>query len=83
MIDMSTVAPPDVVQPLDFEALFSELKAEILARLPELAGALLLLAADLCAQRLFMPYQLPVGVVTVSLGGIYLIVLLVQESRRK
>jgi len=48
-----------------------------------LCGALLLLAADLCAQRLFMPYQLPVGVVTVSLGGIYLIVLLVQESRRK
>ena len=40
MIDMSTVAPPDVVQPLDFEALFSELKAEILARLPELADVL-------------------------------------------
>ena len=48
-----------------------------------LCGAMLLLAADLCAQRLFMPYQLPVGVVTVSLGGIYLIVLLVQESRKK
>lgn len=48
-----------------------------------LCGALLLLAADLCAQQLFMPYQLPVGVVTVSLGGIYLIVLLVQESRKK
>ena len=48
-----------------------------------LCGAVLLLAADLCAQRLFMPYQLPVGVVTVSLGGIYLIVLLVQESRKK
>ncbi len=47
------------------------------------AGALLLLAADLCAQQLFMPYQLPVGVVTVSLGGIYLIVLLIQESRKK
>ncbi len=30
-----------------------------------------------------MPYQLPVGVVTVSLGGIYLIVLLIQESRKK
>ena len=45
-----------------------------------LCGALLLLAADLCAQQLFMPYQLPVGVVTVSLGGIYLIVLLIQES---
>ena len=36
-----------------------------------LCGALLLLAADLCAQQLFMPYQLPVGVVTVSIGGIY------------
>ena len=47
-----------------------------------LCGALLLLAADLCAQQLFMPYQLPVGVVTVSLGGIYLIVLLIQESRK-
>jgi len=48
-----------------------------------LCGSLLLLAADFCAQQLFMPYQLPVGVVTVSLGGIYLIVLLVQESRKK
>ncbi len=48
-----------------------------------LCGSLLLLAADLCAQQLFMPYQLPVGVVTVSLGGIYLIVLLVQESCKK
>ncbi|HKM97858.1 MAG TPA: iron-enterobactin ABC transporter permease [Buttiauxella sp.] len=48
-----------------------------------LCGATLLLAADLCAQHLFMPYQLPVGVVTVSLGGIYLIALLIQESRKK
>lgn len=48
-----------------------------------LCGGALLLAADLCAQRLFMPYQLPVGVVTVSLGGIYLIALLIQESRKK
>ena len=48
-----------------------------------LCGALLLLAADLCAQQLFMPYQLPVGVVTVSIGGIYLIALLIQESRKK
>ncbi len=48
-----------------------------------LCGATLLLAADLCARQLFMPYQLPVGVVTVSLGGIYLIALLVQESRKK
>jgi ferric enterobactin transport system permease protein len=48
-----------------------------------LCGALLLLAADFCAQRVFLPYQLPVGVVTVSLGGIYLIVLLIQESRKR
>ncbi|WP_238582605.1 hypothetical protein, partial [Trabulsiella odontotermitis] len=31
----------------------------------------------------FLPYQLPVGVVTVSLGGLYLIALLIQESRKK
>ena len=48
-----------------------------------LCGALLLAAADYCAQQLFLPYQLQVGVVTVSLGGIYLIVLLIQESRKK
>ncbi|MGS9121342.1 iron chelate uptake ABC transporter family permease subunit, partial [Salmonella enterica subsp. enterica serovar Infantis] len=45
--------------------------------------ALLLLAADACAKQLFMTYQLPVGVVTDSLGGIYLIVLLIQESSKK
>ncbi len=48
-----------------------------------LCGATLLLLADLCAQRVFMPYQLPVGVVTVSIGGLYLIALLIQESRKK
>ena len=48
-----------------------------------LCGALLLSLADFCAQRLFQPYQLPVGVVTVSLGGLYLIALLIQESRKK
>lgn len=48
-----------------------------------LCGALLLAISDYAAQRLFMPYQLPVGVVTVSIGGIYLIALLIQESRKK
>lgn len=47
-----------------------------------LTGALLLLAADVIAQRVFLPYQLPVGVLTVSLGGLYLIGLLIRESRR-
>lgn len=46
-------------------------------------GALILVASDLAAQRLFAPTQLPVGLVTVSLGGIYLIWLLVQEARRR
>ncbi|EKN5160457.1 iron-enterobactin ABC transporter permease [Yersinia enterocolitica] len=47
-----------------------------------LMGALLLIAADLCAQHLFSPNQLPVGVVTISIGGLYLIWLLIRESRR-
>lgn len=48
-----------------------------------LCGAALLLAADICARQLFMPYQLPVGVITVSLGGGYLLALLIQESRKQ
>ncbi|MGY5957980.1 iron-enterobactin ABC transporter permease [Kosakonia sp. BK9b] len=48
-----------------------------------LCGAVILLLADSIAQQAFTPYQLPVGVVTVSLGGIYLIALLIQESRKK
>ncbi|WP_312838848.1 iron chelate uptake ABC transporter family permease subunit, partial [Pantoea piersonii] len=51
--------------------------------LAALCGALLLLAADYAAQHLFLPYQLPVGVITVSLGGLYLITLLVREARRQ
>lgn len=52
-------------------------------RLPlaALGGALLLLAADMVAQHLFLPYQLPVGVVTASLGGLYLLGLLLREVR--
>ena len=49
--------------------------------LAALGGALLLLAADMAAQHLFLPYQLPVGVVTASLGGIYLLGLLLREVR--
>lgn len=47
-----------------------------------LMGALLLITADLCAQHLFLPNQLPVGVITISIGGLYLIWLLIQESGR-
>lgn len=44
-------------------------------------GGVLLLAADMAAQHLFLPYQLPVGVITASLGGLYLLGLLVHEVR--
>ncbi len=45
-------------------------------------GGLLVLTSDLVAQRLFAPTQLPVGVITGSLGGVYLIWLLAREWRR-
>lgn len=47
-----------------------------------LTGAFLLLGADLIAQRL-PPGPVPVGAVTVVLGGTYLLALLVRESRRR
>jgi len=46
-------------------------------------GALLLVSSDVLAQRLFAPTQIPVGLVTVCLGGVYLIWLLIQEARRR
>lgn len=53
------------------------------AMLPAAAmGALLLTGADFIAQRAFAPNQLPVGLVTVSLGGLYLVFLLLREARR-
>jgi iron complex transport system permease protein len=41
-----------------------------------LTGALLLTVADLCARTLFMPRELPAGVITGILGGILFIYLL-------
>ncbi|MGP4968931.1 FecCD family ABC transporter permease [Glutamicibacter ardleyensis] len=46
-------------------------------------GALLLVASDFLAQRLFAPMQLPVGIVTVSVGGFYFVWLLIMETRRR
>ncbi|MCW5713086.1 MAG: iron-enterobactin ABC transporter permease [Bauldia sp.] len=46
-------------------------------------GALLLVLADYVAQRAFAPTQLPVGIVTVSIGGLYFTWLLVREARRR
>lgn len=47
-----------------------------------LTGAVLLVASDLAVQRLFAPALLPVGTATGTLGGLYLIWLLVTESRK-
>ncbi len=47
-----------------------------------LLGAVLVLASDLLAQRLFAPTQLAVGVVTGVLGGGYLIWLLASQWRK-
>ena len=44
--------------------------------LSALAGAVLLLAADVAARQVIVPQELPVGVLTAVLGGLYLLVLL-------
>ncbi|MGA5535856.1 FecCD family ABC transporter permease [Mycolicibacterium nivoides] len=46
-------------------------------------GAVLLLGSDVIAQHLFGGNELPVGAVTVSLGGAYLIYLLVTQARKR
>ncbi|GGZ65013.1 ABC transporter permease [Streptomyces subrutilus] len=47
-----------------------------------LMGAVLLAVSDLAVQRLFSPALLPVGTATGTIGGLYLIWLLVSESRK-
>lgn len=57
MIDMSTVAPPDVVQPIDFEAVLADLKVEMLARLPALADVLELESEPITKLLQLMAYR--------------------------
>lgn len=45
------------------------------------AGAALLVTADYAAQRLLEPTQLPVGILTVAIGGPYFLLLLARASR--
>ncbi|SEE40025.1 iron complex transport system permease protein [Arthrobacter alpinus] len=84
-----TAAATAVAGPIAFVALAAPQLARRLCRntgitvVPSaVVGAFLLMASDLTAQRLFAPIQLPVGVVTVSIGGIYLIWLLAREARK-
>lgn len=75
--------------PIAFVALAAPQIARRIARTPgttiapaALTGALLLAGADLIAQHL-LPTALPVGVVTVVVGGCYLVWLIVNEVRRR
>lgn len=72
--------------PVIFVALAAPQIARRLARSPgvtmissALTGAVLLTAADLVAQRVIAPSQLPVGVVTAAIGGTYLALLLRKD----
>jgi len=47
-----------------------------------LTGALMILVSDFAAQRLFAPTQLPVGVMTGAVGGLYLAWLLASQWRK-
>lgn len=77
-----------VAGPIAFIALSAPQITRRLARTAEIpliatavVGGALLLASDLIAQHV-IPLTLPVGVVTVVLGGLYLVWLLVREARR-
>ncbi|MBD8516451.1 MULTISPECIES: FecCD family ABC transporter permease [unclassified Plantibacter] len=77
-----------VAGPIAFIALAAPQIARRLTRSPGiplvatgLVGGVLLLASDLVAQHL-IPLTVPVGVVTVVVGGLYLTQLLLRERRR-
>lgn len=77
-----------VIGPVAFISLAAPQIARRLTRTPYLSlglsalvGSILLLASDLIAQHV-LPVTLPVGVVTVSVGGLYLVATLIKEMRR-
>ncbi|MFE4367640.1 FecCD family ABC transporter permease [Streptomyces sp. NPDC056835] len=77
-----------VAGPIGFLALAAPQLARRITRAPGapigsamLTGALILATADLLAQRLLSPFQIPVGLVTGALGGLYLLWLLSREKR--
>ncbi|MFF5499380.1 FecCD family ABC transporter permease [Streptomyces aquilus] len=83
-----TAAATAAAGPVGFVALTAPQLARRLTRspgpnlLPSLCmGAALLVAADLLSQKVFGADQMPVGVVTGVLGGVYLLWLLVTERK--
>ncbi|MBT3072549.1 MULTISPECIES: iron chelate uptake ABC transporter family permease subunit [Streptomyces] len=84
-----SAAAVSVSGPIAFIALTAPQIARRLTRgsgphllLSALTGALLLVAADLCAQQLPLFDDLPVGIYTMAIGGAYLGHLLIREWRR-
>lgn len=84
-----TAAVTAVAGPIAFVSLAAPQIAHRLCRsagLPlvasALTGAFLLLLADFAAQH-WLPQDLPVGVLTVVVGGVYLLWLLASEARKK
>ncbi|MEV7225749.1 iron chelate uptake ABC transporter family permease subunit [Polymorphospora sp. NPDC051019] len=78
-----------VAGPISFVALLAPQLAVRLTRTPHiplacsaLMGAVLLTVSDLVARTVIAPTQLPVGVVTVVLGGVYLVWLLAARTRK-
>ena len=82
-------AATTIAGPVAFVALAAPQIARRLARTPSLPlglsallGGVILLASDLVAQHA-LPTPLPVGVVTVSVGGVYLLSVIILEIRRR
>ena len=82
-------AATTVAGPVAFVSLAAPQIARLVARTPHLSlvlsgllGGVLLLGADIIAQHV-LPTALPVGVVTVSVGGTYLVLMIILEIRRR
>lgn len=78
-----------VVGPIGFLALAAPQLARRVSRSAGIAmvasaamGAFVLAVADLLAQRLLAPFQIPVGLVSAACGGLYLMWLLVMPAER-
>jgi iron complex transport system permease protein len=85
-----TAATTAVAGPISFVALAAPQLAQRLTGTPGISqtsaaamGALLLIVSDWLAQHAFAPTQLPVGVVTVAVGGTYFVWLLLKQGRRQ
>lgn len=82
--------PSALAGPIQFVALASPHIARALTRgtgallVPSaLVGATIMVVCDALAQHLFAPMILPVGLVTIVLGGAYLTWLIARQARRE